>query len=148
MIGRRGCWLSLAMLMLVSVSLAMAMRLERPPRIFTVFYRLATEAPKLLAVLVAPALFLLFFVLLARWELNVGGRARTSGELGRLLQHKRTGILRQAAKRIRRSTTPSGPNAAGSGRTSHDLLTPCPSPNADLDRLVQKKRSERHKGSG
>jgi hypothetical protein len=134
MIGRRGCWLLLAMLS-VSVILAVVTHEERLPAIVGDFYRAASAAPKMVTVLVAPPLLLLFVVLLARWQCEVGGRARTGGELDRLLQCKRTGLLRRTAQRIR------GRHVAATGRSRHVLQIPCSAPAEGMDRLVQKKHS-------
>jgi hypothetical protein len=134
MIGRRGCWLLLTML-LVSVTLAAVAQEQRLPGIVVDFYRSAIAAPKMVTVLVAPPLLLLFVVLVARWQCDVGGRSRSSEELDRLLQCKRTGFLRRAVQRIR------GRHAAVAGRSSHVLQIPCPLPAEGMDRLVQKKHS-------
>jgi hypothetical protein len=143
MIGRRGGWLSASIVLLVSISLAMVTWHERLRSTFEDYHRFLSERPELhpVLVMVAPVLFYLLVVVLARWELDAGGGAGAGRELDWLLQCKRTGHLRLKANPIRSRSAPQSHDVVTAAKASHLFQYPGSAPAAGLDRLVQKKRS-------
>jgi hypothetical protein len=143
MIGRRGGWLSASIVLLVSISLAMVTWHERLKSTFEDYHRFLSERPELhpVLVMVAPVLFYLLLVVLARWELDAGGGSGAGRELDWLLQCKRTGLLRLRANPIRGRSAPQSHDVVTAAKASHLFQHPGSAPTVGLDRLVQKKRS-------
>jgi hypothetical protein len=127
-------------MLLVSITLAAAALLERLPRCVTDLYHQVNEAPELFGMLLTP-LFVFILVLWARWELDAGRSTRSPGQLDDLLCRKRLGLLQRAARRLRLGSARARRYASAGSFEQAVSEAANPLPTADMDRLVEKKRS-------